>query len=320
VTAKQSKIDEIAKTIQELDQETTRSDRTERIALKHGEAEDVAQTLVELYQDQQRGARATGERPPSITADPGTNSILVYASQAQLDRIRPLIQELDTEQQADAPEVIKLEKATASEVLSVLTQVFAEQGRQRSGRRSGPQAEPVIQALDTSNSLIVRARPREMGLIKSMVKTLDSETAVGLTSVKVIQLKEGVDVRDMASNIERLINEGEQNKARATPGVKPNQVSIGSDDRTNSLIVAGSPAQFGVVEQLARKLEEMGPSGPKVIRIIPLRNIQSDEVKRLINQLIDEQKGGRTGSSRRRGFGPRSCLDRIPETLAFRAA
>ncbi len=67
--------------------------------------------------------------------------------------------------------------------------------------------------------------------------------------------------------------------------------------------MAGAPAQFAEVEKLVKELEGLKPTGPTRVRILPLRNIDPQEVQRVLDQLLRWQ-----GKSSSRG-GRRSSLD-----------
>jgi type II secretory pathway component GspD/PulD (secretin) len=301
VMAKKSRVEDIEKLIAELDKNSERTAKVERIRLKHALAEDLEDVLEDLFESGGRRGRENAN-PIQIEADSNSNSLLVSAIPSDMEKIRELIAELDTADQEGAPKILKLEHAEASQVVSVLTRIFAEtRGRERGGNDDAP----VIEAMDTSKSIIVRAKQNDLSMIEEMVKKLDNETDVGIATVKVIPMDESVDVVSLAEELESIINEGEENMVSASgSNLKPRLVSVQGDARTNSLLVAGAPAQFSVVEQLAKKLEAMGPRGPKQIRIINLKNVGSEDVRDVIEQLIEQQNS--SSSPRRTGFRRRS--------------
>ena len=144
-----------------------------------------------------------------------------------------------------------------------------------------------------------------MRAIEAIVAKLDTEEAGDKPNYRVIRVATGINVEDLAEKIETTINEGvaaQQGSSGGRSGRQMAGITVTSDRRTNSLMVAGTPTLFDEAEQLARAMEEMGPAGGSQMRIIKLRGTPSDEVIRLIEQLKGEESGSskKSGSSRRR--------------------
>ena len=151
---------------------------------------------------------------------------------------------------------------------------------------------------ETTNALVVRARTVDYNIIKETVVKLDIES-IGPTGMDVVQVDRGVDVRALADEIERTVNLGERYKASKQVGYKPAQVAIGVDERVPALLVAGSPEMFDTVRKLVNTLQDMKPTGTYSFKVIPVRSgIPPQDMKRMIQQLIDQQRGGQR--SRRR--------------------
>ena len=100
--------------------------------------------------------------------------------------------------------------------------------------------------------------------------------------------------------LEQTIRQGENYKRQNDRNYKPSFVSIGADTRTNSLIVSGSPSQFDKVEEIVRKLEGMKPTGPSTVRVINLKNIKSSDLKRVLDQMIENRNQSSNSRRRRR--------------------
>jgi hypothetical protein len=138
-------------------------------------------------------------------------------------------------------------------------------------------------------------------LIEEMAVKLDVE-ATGLAGMKVIRVGRGVDVRTLAREIAQTINEGERMAAQAG-NRKPNQVAIGVDDRAPALIVAGSPQMFDQVDRLVRELHSMGPADGQIgmPTIIRTKNIPAEDVKNIIERLMEVQGVKKVNSDGRGG-------------------
>jgi type II secretory pathway component GspD/PulD (secretin) len=95
VTAKRDKHDEVAKLIQALDQELDpKTQRTTHVVeLKEANAEDLARRLSDMIN--RTKPRRGGTQRMAVVADPGTNNLLVFANQKELNEVKELLQTLD---------------------------------------------------------------------------------------------------------------------------------------------------------------------------------------------------------------------------------
>jgi type II secretory pathway component GspD/PulD (secretin) len=152
-----------------------------------------------------------------------------------------------------------------------------------------------------SNALIVRASPTDLTAIQGIVNQLDTEDKKDKTPYRVVQVKAGINVTDLAEQVETTINESAQAWSSGSRGARVQSVTVTPNVRTNSLVIAGYAPLFDQAEALAKKLEEMGPSGNVSTRIVKVGNIKVDQVQKLIDQLT-QQPGGQG----QRGGGGRS--------------
>ncbi len=293
---------EIERIVGELDRpEVGKAEEMAVVALEYVDANETLEIMREYLRKPGAGRGLAGD--VRLSAARTQNALVISGSKEEVSRLKKLVEDMDQplEGAGTAPQIIQLTTARASQLAQALTQMFTDPARRRRG--VSEEMVPIILPDETTNSLLVRARPPDFKLIEKMAKDLDSEDAPGLAGLKVIQVAEGIDVRDLAREIESTINTGEQHRVRQQPGARPQLVSIGADERTNAIIVAGAPAQFAEVEKLVKELEGLKPTGPTRVRILPLRNIDPQEVQRVLDQLLRWQ-----GKSSSRG-GRRSSLD-----------
>jgi type II secretory pathway component GspD/PulD (secretin) len=239
-----------------------------------------------------------------INASPewATQSVVVTASEDKHKEIKRLIDELDKSADATAspPRLIALQHARASQIEQSLTRLFGEQpGRGgRGGFRNMFTTPPVIVPNEATNTLLVKAAEDDFERIKETVALLDIDTGGVPTQLKIIPVPEGVNVTDMAHALEESFRRGEDAQRQADPSYRPQLVSIVPDVRSNSLIVSGASSRFADVEQTVEILAKMKPSGRQVIRVLQPAHIDAEDVKRIIQQLHEQQaspSGGRRG-------------------------
>jgi type II secretory pathway component GspD/PulD (secretin) len=192
-----------------------------------------------------------------------------------------------------APRIIKVEHTVASQLAGTLSRLFSDPNMRRGGRSGASDIVPIIMADEGTNSLVVRARPADYNVIANMAAQLDVESTSTAGGIEVIPVARTHDVKELATQISRVVNDGERQKAAQLTGYKPAQVSIGYDERTPALLVSGSPELFKTVHDTIARLEEMRPSvnGPsRATQIIRVNNMNAADVKRIIDQLAAPPK------------------------------
>ncbi len=298
VQANDAQYSEIKDIVATLDQpDFGKVEQMRVVTLNHSDANETLTILQEFLRKSgsysQRGNLAGDVR---VAASSTTNAIVISGSKDQVDRVETIVKQLDTEVEgANEPQMIGLKVANASQMARTLTQVFTDAARSRRGR-TAPETVPLIIADERSNSLVVRARPSDYKLIEKMITDMDKEPKEGLGGVKVIAVAEGINVSDLAQQIEKTINAGQQQRARENPGLTPMAITVGSDTRTNTLMVSGSPGLFPEVERLVSQLEKMKPPGGTGVLIVPLKNVRPEDVKRVIDQMQQQRHGRRSSA------------------------
>ncbi|MBE7506611.1 MAG: hypothetical protein HS101_10035 [Planctomycetia bacterium] len=224
------------------------------------------------------------------------NAIIVVGKTDSVRDAVAKIKELDIErpESGDAPQRIQLASANATELTDTLNKVFNDPNLAKSkGKNYVP---PIIVAEEATKSLIVRAKPSDFNLIKKMAEGLDKEmegdTGAG---VRVLSVPTGRDLEELARNIEKRINDAENNRRQTQRDYKPSLVSIGADLRSSALVVAGSKGKYEEVKQLVIDLVSMAPAGNTQRRVIPLKSLSPQEAKQLIEQFQQSGKGKSSG-------------------------
>lgn len=151
------------------------------ISLEHASAESISKSLNQLFvASAKRGARQSGIK---IIPFERTNTLIIFAPRAEVQRVRDLVARLD----ADVPRaegnlrVIYLQHANADELVKVLMN-FPEESSGKKGTSSARNSSPSAPALskevkivaDTAtNSLIITGPREEFQVVEDVVKKLD---------------------------------------------------------------------------------------------------------------------------------------------------
>ena len=152
------------------------------IPLRYASVESISRSLGQVFI--QSAAAAKGSRPVNVRIIPyeRTNSLIVFAPKSQIERLRTLLEELDTEvSHGDGKiHVYHLQHANAEELLKVLTSLPTKQaGASPNPERPAGQAVPLstdlkITADPATNTLIITAPREEYLVLEEVIKKLDT--------------------------------------------------------------------------------------------------------------------------------------------------
>lgn len=212
--------DAIEAVIRELDSGQP-DDAIEIIPLRNGKAED----LINILETMEAGSAAAGRDGKAagkvrIVADERTNRLLVRGDKALRDRVRAMIRNLDEapEQSDEVVKVFRLKYANARQVAEVLRGVLADEkdksttttsagastgasgttnlsssgdsgaGRSQPGTTTITVGSSSLIADESQNALIVRASPRQIRQIETILVDLDARRAQVLIQAAIVEV------------------------------------------------------------------------------------------------------------------------------------
>ncbi len=255
------------------------------IPLKLNDSARVATMLESIFAARQRAQTLPGSQPlPSdqikIETDALNNALVVSASKENLELIRELLPQLDQEPTIAGGvfETFTLEFADAARVSQILKSLV-DQGLYRPGRpaaaggRGGNNGRDVLSiSVDPrSNTLIVSASPENLGIVREVIRKLDSKDMVANADVRLYGLKNA-----RASTLAATFSQFFQAKRTAdSVALNANERSIPAtviaDDRINSLIVTGGKEAFDLVDRMLPQLDGDSVFSRLNFRIFPLK-------------------------------------------------
>ncbi len=295
----------VEKQIDALDVEGAVAD-AEMYVCQYGDAELIAAVVQPLFAISgatpggpggRRGGGPTtgGAADVRITADASTNTILVWGPPNKRDLIFQKIEALDQLAERDIRE-IAVKNVPPSQIVGYIS-LFMSQGEAaaggaqgRGGRPGAAEADVQIVPNDNAKVLVVRGSKRQADEVEKLVQRFDDPDVI-IQTFKVIEVPYGQDAGQLAGELERVVNQSEEELAART-GRQPRRVIIGSDAYTNSLLLSGEPSMFGQAETIVTQLEKVR-SPDVVTRVIEFTNISAQDAEDLINTL--QQKGGASG-------------------------
>ena len=246
----------IREVIESIDR--TAQEETELITLEHASAEEVVRMLQQL----QKSGAAKGEASTSplvLVADKRTNSVLVNGDELQRQRVRALVQRLDTPlAQSGNVRVIYLQYADAKELAEVLTRIVANveqiSGQQEGGQRRTGNAKASIEADEGTNALIVTADADIMQSIMAVVERLDIRRAQVLVEAIIVEIE---DVDDRALGLQWIFLDpdggyGSSSANDLLGATAAGAADIADNDDASTLLgaLASNPGQiFGIADE-----------------------------------------------------------------------
>lgn len=270
--------------------------------LKHTTAVLIGGTIQQFY------AVRTGLAPRVVAVpDMRTNALVVRAAPRDLAEARALIERLDqpTSDAVNQIRIFKLSNTLAPQLAATLRETLASAGGENAGRsavleilnpseaqqqaiRSGVLADVQVTADAHTNTLIVAGPAESMDLMAALVERLDVPSAVA--QIKVFQIANG-DANTLVQMFRTLLPSqpggAQLAGAEGETTLVPARFSV--DERTNSIIVTGSPGDLAIVEALLLRLDGEDVQKRKNA-VYWLKNAPAPTVAESINEFLRSER------------------------------
>lgn len=229
----------------------------------------------------------------TVQADALTNILIVAARSDVMPLIAEVVNSLDIPGAGSLSRVriFPLANADAAGVQQVLVALH-----------TGPNAaliraedRPTVAIDARTNSLIVSASEKTLGVIETLLKRLDVKATIEMHSVRLLTL-ENADALTLAPTLQKMLDARVQ-RATALGQVDAERLRmlVAADTRSNSLIVGGSADGFELVKSLAQQLDAVGPALGGEIQILPLKRANAGTMSvTLVNLFNARYQAART--------------------------
>jgi len=313
--------------------------------LKKADATQVANTLKTLLAGQGgTGAGAAGAA--NISVDERTNTILVSAGAADLQRVKELIDQLDREQLTNVTEirVFPLQHADATELSQILTSLLTS--KPLSPVALSPNRQTLLQFISKtedgkeliatalqegvlitpdrrSNAVVVAAPVKNMPLLESLVRSMDS-ISPRMAEIRVFTLV-NADAQRMSDVLSQLFRlQGAQQSAKAVSytlvttqpassvggsgatatvgNSEQDALSVTVDLRTNSLLIGGTKRYVELASKVIQDLDS-SPAQERLTKVYRLRNAQAPAIQAAMQTFLDQEKQRLTATLGTNGMG-----------------
>ena len=280
------------------------------VPLKHNDAAQVSGMLENIFRARLRSRATPGQAPsPSeeveIEVDSLNNTLIVSSNKENLDSIQELLKQLDVQpMMADGVfETFALEHVDAQRV-ATLIQSMIQQGLYRPGRPAGRSSrtraggEALAVAVDQrSNTLIVSASPENLGVVKEVIRKIDTKDFEGGGGMKFYRL-ENAQASDVATTLKQFFDaKREADSVAVNASERSIPVSIIPDDRINTLLVTGSKEAFDTMDRIIPDLDGEDQISQQNFKVFPLKYTTATTLQDTLQKLFANRPAPIKGQS-----------------------
>ena len=337
IRGNQRDVDQIMKVIKQIEQlsEAT-APEVHLIHLKNVDSESLAELLTSVYEKLTKFPGKATQPHQSVAVIPVSkpNALLIIAPGAEVESILDLADQLDRPVDPQTEfQVFQLKSAIATDIEEMITEFYKE--------RKALGAKVLVIADSRSNSVIVRARPRDLDEIKELIQKMDRDEVGAVNTVRIFVLKNAV-ATEMAAVINSAIQSVLAPPRTATGGGQNANLGLGGgqideqfkgvkssvlqflavekgttrqlrsgilsdirvtpDAHANSLIVTASENSMELIAALIQTLDR--PTNTiSVIKVFTLENADANQMVQQLNALFNSQQQQGGGNQIRQQLG-----------------
>jgi general secretion pathway protein D len=191
-----------------------------------------------------------------LASPPGSNMLIISDRAANVERMISIIRRIDVASDDDV-EVVRLEHASASEVVRVLTSLA------QAPRSDGMPVTISLVADPRTNSVLIGGEKSERLRLRALIAHLDTPLEDG-GSTDVIYLRYA-DAEELATKLQEhfsgLAQAAPQGNAAAAGGGSPgtDTVNVWADLQTNALVVNAPPEMMRALKNIVDKIDIRRP-------------------------------------------------------------
>jgi type II secretion system protein D len=259
-----------------------------QFVLKNAKASEIRQTLQSSFDAVRqatvtaRGDGAQAQRIPEarFVADDRTGTILVTASDSQLQEVERLLATLDASLEADDTEVaiVPMQLAKPSSVKEIVETIVA-------GRDEGRRDRVRITASDETQLFVMRGTKEQIEEARKVIAEVDKSVTTGLP-IRTIKL-ERADAQAVAQSLARFFDDRARVSTRPGQRAQPRQAAIVGDKRSGTLVIAASEEDFEQIASMASTFDAPSKARDYQFRVIELQHARVGEVRTAVTNLVD---------------------------------
>ena len=181
-----------------------------------------------------------------LAAHPGSNMLIVSDRAANVDRMLRIIRRIDQSNDEDI-EVVRLEHASAAEVVRVLTALT------QTPRADGVPVTTSLVADSRTNSVLIGGERSERLRLRALIAHLDTPLEDGGdTQVRYLRY---ADAEELSTKLQQHFSQQATAESGAQSPNSASQVSVWADTQTNAIVVNAPPKLMRSLMSIVDKLD-----------------------------------------------------------------
>jgi len=181
-----------------------------------------------------------------LAAHPGSNMLIVSDRASNVDRMLRIIRRIDQSNDEEI-EVVRLEHASAAEVVRVLTALT------QTPRTDGAPVTTSLVSDARTNSVLVGGDRTERLRIRALIAHLDTPLEDGGdTQVRYLQY---ADAEELSTKLQQHFSQQASAESGAASGASRQDVSVWADTQTNALVINAPPKMMRSLMSIVDKLD-----------------------------------------------------------------
>lgn len=286
----------------------------------HNSAESLAPRLQRLMAERERtlGPGLTERDRTTIQADPASNSLIVAASDQNLEVLRQFMVTLEEAGRLaatdDVVEIVPLKNAQAERMVELLDQLYV-----REVNRTRGEGTVRITADQRINAVLISASATDVQEIRALIDELESAQVSDIREIEIVPLR-GANSAELVSLLDNVLSGGRRRPSdlqstiirfirgqaaeelEEETGQEPTETEISMaireairltpDLRTNSIIVSAPATSMRMIKEMINELDS-AETGSKRVRIFTLVNADAIQMAEILSDLFNLRQEGR---------------------------
>ena len=220
----------------------------EVVKLRYAVADALAKTILEIRKTT-ASAEGGKARPPILSVDAGTNSILIGGNPATREQIKRIIKRFDVPR--TALEVVPLRYAVAKDLAQTIKDIQST----TSSSKGVVTRKPIISVDNRTNSLLLGGDPSTRQQIKRIIRNLDiPKPPEEKTRVVYLRYAKAVDLAKVLTGFAKT-QKTTKAGAKGAAGSTKAEIDIQADESTNSLIITANKLVHKNLAKVIRRLD-----------------------------------------------------------------
>ncbi|HHH72908.1 MAG TPA: hypothetical protein ENL04_03695 [Sulfuricurvum sp.] len=172
--------------VNKVERQRSASNDVKFVQLKHAKASRLAAQVTKIAQSIIN--QKVESNKVQILSDDATNSIIILASSANIEKLVPVVTRMDAKDDSanDKLTIIPLENSEAKNVVTSLQQVLDKK------QYAKPTDKPIVSVYEELNAIVVSGRESDINDIKEMVGILDVEKPQVFVKARIIEINQNM--------------------------------------------------------------------------------------------------------------------------------